>query len=162
MARMIRMWLVLLILLTRPIITIMIFIWQICLHSSQTDNSIRFAMEGIHSLMNSKYAIDFVRSWRKEIERSTDIFVAKQRRQRERQSGWWFLVSRLDKNGSSTFPGYNLITFSFKKNFLLHSVKLIFSEIKTKIQNMGPFVPIFSWRCWQVWHDKYFHGNRNS
>ena len=52
------MWLVLLILLTRPIITIIIFIWQICLHSSQTDNSIRFAMEGIHSLMNSKYAID--------------------------------------------------------------------------------------------------------
>ena len=52
------MWLVLLILLTRPIITIMIFIWQICLHSSQTDNSIRFAMEGIQSLMNSKYAID--------------------------------------------------------------------------------------------------------
>ena len=53
-------------------------------------------------------------------------------------------VSRLDKNVSSTFPGYDLITFSFKKNFLLHSVKLIFSEIKTKIQNMGPFVPIFS------------------
>lgn len=52
------MWLVLLILLTRPIITIIIFILQICLHSSQTDNSIRFAMEGIHSLMNSKYAID--------------------------------------------------------------------------------------------------------
>ena len=76
------MWLVLLILLTRPIITIMIFIWQICLHSSQTDNSIRFAMEGIHSLMNSKYAIDLSEAGA-EIERSTDIFVAKQR-QRDR------------------------------------------------------------------------------
>ena len=41
-----------------PIITIIIFIWQICLLGTQTDNSIRFAMEGIHSLMNSKYAID--------------------------------------------------------------------------------------------------------
>ena len=39
-------------------------------------------MEGIHSLMNSKYAIDLSEAGA-EIERSTDIFVAKQR-QRDR------------------------------------------------------------------------------
>ena len=73
------MWLALLILLTRPIITIMIFIWQICLHSTQTDNSIRFAMEGIHSLMNSKYAIDLSKPGRRLKGQQIHIFGAKER-----------------------------------------------------------------------------------
>ena len=82
------MWLVLLILLTRPIITIIIFILQICLHSSQTDNSIRFAMEGIHSLMNSKYAIDLSKAGGRL--KGHQIFLL---RRRDRETVWLMISS---------------------------------------------------------------------